>query len=466
VEEANLPPQTFTIADTIIRIGNDRLNSQVTVQWWGDDADGYIIGFEFTFDSVLTSATEWHFTIKQDSIFLLATPVGKDTLDFPFWVRAVDNSGLRDPTPAHLLYPVKNSPPSIAFVYTENNPVKTFPVLRFYWQGDDPDGLTNLKRFEMCWNDTTATPYPADITSTGAVFEATDLQTLSPECRVYINNNTAAQVELMKGLKLNDSNVLFIRAVDNADATSSYVGSTKVFVKKPISDILMIDAYTSGGSPVESFYASHLANVGFSLVDTLQLFEKVNGSYTQQSADNLTQSKLFALFKTIVWFTNDASGSLSIGQRSLNPFFDGGGKLLMAVYVSSLFDEQSGFLDFTPIQSFVVPTDTTLLLTDTSKIMSLQNGFPDLLSTTFVGTVRPFIPVVNAIVLYDAQCIAKDNITLSLSNWNGSSSVMAKKANASGEINFIISTLELQKLDGSGNMDLFFSEVMHNEFGL
>ncbi|MCY7411357.1 MAG: hypothetical protein LH473_13875, partial [Chitinophagales bacterium] len=402
----NLPPETFTIVDTIIREGDDRLNSQVEIAWWGDDADGYIAAFEFTFDSIINENTVWHYTTLQDSIFLLATPPGKDTLDFPFYVRAIDNLGMKDPTPAHLIYPVKNSPPSVVFVYAENNPVKSFPVLRFYWQVNDPDGIENLKQYELCWNDTSQLPYQLDIIATSAVFEATTLQTNYPDCNVYINNNLIAQNDLMSGLVLNDSNMLYIRAVDNADAKSPYIASTKVFVKKPVSDYLMVDGYTSNGSTVETFYATQLAAAGFTSVDTMQLFEKVNGIYTQQSADNISQSKLFALFKGIIWFTNDASNSLSLGQRTLNEFFDKGGKLLMSVYVSSLFDEQSGFLDFTPIQSFTLPADTTLLLTDTSKLFNLQPGYPELKSSAFVGVVRPFVPVVGATSLYNSQLIA------------------------------------------------------------
>jgi hypothetical protein len=462
----NEVPETYTIIDTIIRLGNDRLNSQVEIQWWGNDADGYITGYEFAFDSIISSGTQWKFTTTQDSVFLLATPPGKDTIDFPFWVRSIDNAGVKDPTPAHLLYPVKNSPPTIVFDYTENNPVETFPALRFYWLGNDPDGSENLSHFELCWNDTTQPPYSVDVTASGAVFVATNLQALHPDCYVFINNNLMAQSALMQGMILNDMNVLFIRATDNAGAKSSFTASTKVFIKKPVSDILLVDGYTTGGSSVETFYAEHLVNAGYPDADTLQLFEKVNGSYTQQSPDNFSQGKLFSLFKTIIWFTNDASGSLSIGQRTLNEFFDNGGKLLMAAYISSLFDEQSGFLDFTPIQSLVVPEDTTLLLTDTSELYSQQAGFPDLKSSAFVGTVRPFNPVVGGEILYNGELIAKDNNTLALSVWNGISAVMAKKKNPGGQTNFIMSTIELQKLDGFSNMDEFFAEVMHNEFGL
>jgi hypothetical protein len=460
----NEPPESYCVVDTIIRAGDDRLNSQVQLYWWGNDGDGFISGYEFTFESVITPATQWSFTTRQDSTFLLATPPGSDTADFDFYLRAVDNAGERDATPVHLVIPVKNSKPSVAFVYAENFPARSFPVVRFYWQGNDPDGEENLRRFELCWNDTTLPVYPLDFSVTSAIFAGINLQSNLSDCEVFANNNPAAESALMSGLRLNDTNVLFIRAVDKAEAVSAFAPSLPVYIKQPVSELLLVDGYSSNGSAIESFYTEQLTAVGFPVVDTLQIFEKQNGVYTQQSADQLTQSKVFSLFKTIVWFTNDASGSLSIGQRTLNEFFDEGGKLLMSVYVSSLFDEQSGFLDFTPIQSFVVPDDTTLILTDTSAVTSLQQEFPDLLSTAFVGVVRPFVPVVGAAVLYDAQLIAKDNNNLLLSDWQGISSVMAKKPGSNGETNFIISTIELHKLDGLMNMAEFFDSVMNFEF--
>jgi hypothetical protein len=292
------------------------------------------------------------------------------------------------------------------------------------------------------------------------------LQSIISDCNVFINNNALAQTAVMHGLVLNDSNTLYIRAVDDAQDASPYVGSYHIFVKKPVSDMLLVDGYLSNGGAVENFYTQQLAAAGFPLVDTIQIFETYNGDYTQLSPDNLTQEKVFALFKTIVWFSNDAANSLSLGQRALNSFFNSDGKLLMSVYVSSLFDDQSNFLDFTPIQSFITPQDTTLLLADTSQVFAQQSGYPDLKSTAFVGVVRPFNLNIGATGLYNGELIAKDNITLNLSNWSGVSTVMAKKSNASGETNFIISTLELQSLNGSGNINNLYHEIQINEFGL
>ena len=78
---ANLAPETHTVADTIIRFGDDRLESEVELRWWGDDSDGFVTGYEFTFEAVITPATIWNYTELQDSTFILAPPAGADSAD-------------------------------------------------------------------------------------------------------------------------------------------------------------------------------------------------------------------------------------------------------------------------------------------------------------------------------------------------------------------------------------------------
>ncbi len=139
--------------------------------------------------------------------------------------------------------------------------------------------------------------------------------------------------------------------------------------------------------------------------------------------------------------------------------------MLMSVYISSTFDPLSNFLDFTPIASLVNPVDTTLILDNGASLLPIDGGWPELQSTAIVGTVKPINLQIGAIPLYNAALTAKDNITLSLTPWTGVSTVMAKKTDISGNTNFVIATLELNKLDGLTNMDLLFEKVLTDEFG-
>ena len=460
----NLPPQTHTVVDTIIRIGGDRFHSLVTINWWGDDADGFVKAFEFTFDSVINSTTHWTYTTRNDSDFLLSTPFGQDTADFTFWVRAIDNNNVTDPTPAHLKYPVKNSPPTIQFLNGANNPLQTFPAVKFYWKASDPDGDENLNHIEVVWNDTTQPLYTLDIAATAATFEATDLSVLNPSCNVYTNNSLSPLALSCSGMVLNDTNVLYIRSVDDAGATSNFIGSYKIYIKQPHGNLLLVDGYGNGNNATENFFVSQLQTAGATTFDTLKIFQQSGGNYTQLAPDNLTQSRIFKMFDKIVWFSNDAANSLGIGQRCLNDFFNNNGKLLMSCYINGTFDEQSTFLDYTPAQSLIVLQDSTLLLADTSSVFSAGAPYPDLKCTQYIGVVRPFNMALGATALYNGNIIAKNNITLQTGPWGGVSTVIASKTNSGGHTNFIFSSLELQKLNGAGNISQFFQQVMQNEF--
>lgn len=463
-DAGNQLPETYTLIDTIIRIGDDRLTSQVNLQWWGNDADGLIQGYEFSFDSVITDETIWIYTEKQDSIFILAPEAGEDTADFIFHIRAIDNYGEKDASPARLIIPVKNSPPIISIIPGINNPIKSFPVIKYFWSASDPDGNENISQFELYFNDTTNTAFILNQSVSSATFAAQDPVVDLLSCNVYANASSLPEEIQIEGLIGDAWNRLWIRAIDQSGAKSNFAVSDSIYIKKVKSNILFVDGYASA-SPI-SFYKNGFSAVGFNTIDTIQIFEKVGGIYTQQSADNLTQEKIFSLFDVIVWFSNDANNSLSLAQKTTTTFFNDGGKMLMSVYISSSFDPLSNFLDFTPISSLTDPEDTTLILDLAAQLLPDDLSFPTLQASSIVSIVKPLELQTGAEVLYQAELTAKDNATLTFSDWNGNSVIIAKKKNLSGNTNFVFSALELQKLDGLATMNLFFEKILLDEFGL
>ncbi len=460
----NQVPQTYTVIDTIIRSGDDRLESRVDLRWWGDDPDGYIVGYEYTFGDPYSPVTAWTFIRSQDSVFLLQTPAGQDTADFTFSVRAIDDEGAVDPTPARATYPVKNSPPTVRFTPGEDDPELSFPVVKFFWEGSDPDGVDNLASYELYWNDTTAVPFVVDASTFSATFAAVDaFAGGETDAEVFLNTGTVAEPGTIPGMRLGAWNVLYVRAVDQSAARSGYVRSDSIYIRPVRSNVLLVNGYSGGGGTVFDFYADQLEGLGISTFDTLVLFDA--SVPRQLASDNLTQTRIFDYWDLILWFGNNAQNSLSLAQKTTGDFFDTGGKMFMAVYVSSSFDQQSDFLDFTPIAELVDPVDTTLLLNLGADVIPLEGGWPNLQGTSIVGVVRPLITQIGATPLYEASLTARDAATLSLNPWGGPSVIMARKDDASGNPNFILSTLEVQRLDGLGTLDAFFGKVIQDEFG-
>ncbi|RKY57266.1 MAG: hypothetical protein DRP96_10225 [Candidatus Neomarinimicrobiota bacterium] len=77
-----------------------------------------------------------------------------------------DTTGAVDPTPAYAVFPIKNSPPSVSFVYGSNpsdtTAVKTFTIRSFFWIGTDPDGNESITNFFYALFPKDAPP-PSDI---------------------------------------------------------------------------------------------------------------------------------------------------------------------------------------------------------------------------------------------------------------------------------------------------------------
>ena len=156
----NQPPETFISVFT----END-LNptiSRQTINWWGDDPDGIVVGFIYTFDANAADVTEWSesnpvagwtFTTERQETFVL-TLSGTDTT-FALRVKAVDDEGAADPTAATQDYAIVNSRPSVEFVLQTDVPETTFTVANFTWRGSDLDGDDTIAKFQYVLDDTT-----------------------------------------------------------------------------------------------------------------------------------------------------------------------------------------------------------------------------------------------------------------------------------------------------------------------
>jgi hypothetical protein len=465
-------PETFMVVDTIFRTGENRLTTRVEANWWGNAPGGFIVGYEISTDN----QQSWHFTKTQDSSFLLNIPPGQDSADVVVYVRAIDNIGRKDPTPASTLFPIKNSKPKVSFIFSQplggiasQNPVLVFPVIKYSINGTDPDGQQDLEAFELFINDTNAIPFILPANATAFTVVAENPKGNGGLSKVYINNNTNPLPGTIDGLNHNTFNIFYVRAVDKAQSKSSYVGSPAIWVKKVSSDILVVNAYSSSKIAVQNFYTNRLKNNGILVFDTLQATEIVSSNYTQLQPDFLTQSRTFSLFKKMIWFADNASFSFSLGQRTTGPFFDNGGSLFMSVAINSSFDPLSNFLDWTPIRQLVNPPAGSIFRVNINSLVSpMFQGWPILKSTAIIPSARPFeIPSSTNQVSYDS--VYAGGIIESKSGqppvaWNGISTVIAKRTNVStGNTNFIISSIPLEQFNGNANSDSLFKKIIIDE---
>lgn len=461
--DQNRPPETHTVADTIAREGEQRFTSQIEIQWWGDDPDGYITGYLLSLDG-----GPWIFTESQDTVLTVSIPEGQDTFNFNFRVKAVDNLGQEDPTPAEITYPVQNSAPSISFVYSDaspsRNPVRTYPVLKFTWNANDPDGFANIDHLELYLNDTTATPVivPPDFTT--ATLVATDPSAPVSEMEVLVGVQDQPLPDLLQGLRTNDSNRVYIRVVDEVGATSPFIASDPIYVLPVTSDLLLVNAYRTGAQTQEDFYVDNFQQIGITSFDVLNVNLVEDDNYVMLAPDNPTQARMFELWDVIAWFGGDAPSTLPLAQKTLGRFFDADGQIFMATSFSSALEDQATFLEFTPVDSLVNPPQgAQFRLASGAQIDALQPGWPALEADRIVSSARPYFPEGGTVPLYEAEVTVTGGGLPYI--WQGQDLVMVKRVEA-GRTSFIFSSLELHNLNGQGNIQELFRQIFITEFNL
>jgi len=164
----NSPPETEITATPP---SLERTDFRVHFYWNGEDLDGEIAGFEWRISDngddgvidipdTLESALPWRFTTSLDSIFEVVADLDSFYADVEdpdvnpnnyrswqthtFFVRAVDDAGARDPTPAQSSFTTTTLTPSVRVTIpqlkTNSSCTSSAQVLTFGWKALDPDG--------------------------------------------------------------------------------------------------------------------------------------------------------------------------------------------------------------------------------------------------------------------------------------------------------------------------------------
>ena len=176
--DRNRPPRTFLVAAPIdSTISHPAATGvsysyRVHLYWRGEDPDGYVTGFLWSFDD--SSAGHYHFTTKTDSIFDLTVNDSTDitggatiigfTRFHTFYIRAVDNLGKPDPNLAvynRTTFKASTIKPHVQFIGAlpsgkaasgdgldtlSDGPNAPFKVC---WTGDDSDGVVIRYKYDV-----------------------------------------------------------------------------------------------------------------------------------------------------------------------------------------------------------------------------------------------------------------------------------------------------------------------------
>lgn len=457
----NTTPETYLAVDSIYRSGENRYTTTVEAHWWGTVQGSFIKGYEVSIDNMQT----WEFTTKQQSTFLLTLPFGSDTGDIRIFVRAINNEGIKDPTPASVAYPVKNTPPTIAFDYSQGRKTSSYPAFRFNWKAVDADGDRDILQIEVCFNDTTKiVTLPPTINASSFVGERIN-GNFTGNYLLYNNTQTTAFSQKLTGIVLNSVNYLYIRSVDRTGSKSPWAKDS-LFIKQPqASGIVFINDYNSNRNQITNFYTARLNNLGAGY----NQFDTIKSLLDELPSDAFTMAKAFDFFNRVVWVTEDPTRSLGAAQSNTGSFFNNGGKLFMVLEIPADVPEDAAIFNFTPIRSLVANPGRAFRMSNGDRIIGYTN-WPELKATSIITLPRPFNPYSGSTGLFTYDSLARAELRSfgpgGAPAWTGPSTVMAKRINTQrGKADLVTLTVPMHLMNGNNNVDSFFKQVVISELG-
>lgn len=412
-------------------------STRIKISWWGDDPDGFVAGYYFSFDSL-----NWSFTTKNDSTFQLA--IGGLDSTFHFWVAAVDDKGLRDPHPASNRYPVVNTPPAVSFNIGTEIADTTFTVASFAWTGTDPDGNNTIRNYYWSLNDTV------------------NWHTLASN----VNTITLRQDS---GIVPNSRNVLYLRAKDIAGVYSRTVrmpDTNKTWYVRSTNGnrfLLVNDYYRTSPTDVQS--AINFYNQAFDTAiykySTLDI--KVNGGGNIPKIKNPMFIETLKLFPCVIWIAWRGNGgndgaNFDLAQQTLPYYVLANGKVLFTTgFANNLTaNDIAGFASIDSVSS-----NEYTQFTQQYPVIVADNNY----DTLFTGSQDPGAFNIDRVrVLYPR---AGTHVIYRMTNPSNSSQtgvVCIKDTDVNPHIVFI--SLALNRMNYTGSAINFFRRVIHTDFGI
>ncbi len=455
----NQAPDTKISVDSINLSGDNRLNSLVDLNWYGSDPDGFVIGYEISFDLV-----SWEFTTSQDSTFKFSIASGSDTADINFYIRSIDQNLVRDPSPAYLKIPIKNTAPTVKLSEDLNLPDTAFLAATTAWSASDIDGTETITQvllslngqdwFELNKSKKTFTLVPSD-----------PLASDTTQARIYYESDQNPASQPIPGLILNDTNRIYLKAIDQAGTESKVDTSDVFYMKGKKNDVLMVGGI---GGNARNIYQTTLSNISVTY-DYLDLL--ANSGLYQPKIWNVTfrlqlsfYSKLFFFSDETIFtnsYTNLSGLLLEFAAASLQQYANSGGKY----FIATSFDHNQnidGFVGVLPIESVSTKNYGDARLYQDSAIVSTLAGFPDLNPTSFalsgVGVYN--VDLQDTEVLYTANVVDRRPT----SPWPDTK-IIGSGRRVSGKLNQVYFGMQLWELyQDPLKLEALFNQIFNIEF--
>ncbi len=302
----NVPPETGLFVQGQL----DTVNHLVHLYWYGNDADGFVTGFDLRLTSPQAPAdTQWIRTTRTDSLIAAYTPTG---LSEPvFEVRAIDDDGAVDPTPATQQFTFTNKAPTVNFQGEPGINDSTFASVTLNWFGADPDGDGTKMVYRVWLNGNEAN---ADFTSNKFITIATDRFRQG-------------------GQLLSGPRTVYVQGIDDGGRAGN-IDSTTWYVRAPVSGtrarLLLIDDVPSA-NPANFTTDTAWTNTAVrNLAPDEWSLLRLEFTQPFRSSEDVRQT--FDLFENVIWYRGTQTGFstlLNDYHDGIAAYMDGGGSFFI-----------------------------------------------------------------------------------------------------------------------------------------
>jgi hypothetical protein len=282
----DLPPETSVYIQGTV----DPVSHRVHLYWFGSDPDGYVVAYQMRFVPDRGNPNPKWDTLYcalpgrcTDSTFTLIT--GDSALiHTQFEIRAMDDKGLVDPTPAIQPLALTNLAPRVHITNPLHVSDSTFASATFSWDVDDPDGGGPGLRYRI-WLDGNHATYDSTTANTFTVPSARFLQ---------------------GGAYRPGYRSLYLQAIDDGER-SGPVDSMKWFVRAPARrdplhrSVLVIDDSRSTAQNNQSVDTLYVQTFRRNLYpDSCFVIQRLQYSNPFRSTGDVAQT--LKLFDAVVWY--------------------------------------------------------------------------------------------------------------------------------------------------------------------
>ncbi|GIV24162.1 MAG: hypothetical protein N3A68_08690 [Bacteroidia bacterium] len=393
----NQPPFARFFLDTIALDSSNRLPSRFTLSWYGEDPDGYVVGYELR-----TEGGAWAFTAAQESTFVVAFRPGEMYKDWVFEVRAIDNLGARTPVPARLRVPLRNSPPTCTIDPVLLPPDTTLPAITLSLRIEDPDGAETVESLyvrigsgpwiSLSPRYTLLTFVPQNPTLTG-----------SPTL-LYAGTTLTPLLTLPTPLALDDTNRLYVRVKDQGGLFSEPDSTRPIFVRRKSSDWLVMDSWQNDDAAT-TLAADWQAAWG--------AYDYWNLRLPAQRPPLLipTWLHIWRLYPRVYWLGGVTRiPDLEAAETLIERYLAGGGRLFINFPLPSTLDPNSPIFRWSPCDS-LSSTYMNGLLAPGGAVTNLVAAFPSLANGLpyYMSGINPPYPKGTAVVLYEMPTLQQGN---------------------------------------------------------